>query len=144
MVFLRSLIKESGPSVDCLELFERGAIDLFISDVLLNELDDVLTRPKLRRKYPLLTKDRADRLFISLLERAILIEPVPSVFTYQRDPKDEPYINLALATGAAYLVSDDNDLLDLMKENDFGKDFRAKFPALKIVNPVVFIREWSE
>jgi len=144
MVFLRSLIKESGPSVDCLGLFEDGAIELFISDVLLDELSDVLTRPKLQRKYPLLTTERADRLINSLRERATLIELIPSLFTYQRDPKDEPYINLALATGAAYLVSDDNDLLDLMNETDFAKNFRAKFPDVKIVNPVVFIRELSE
>jgi putative PIN family toxin of toxin-antitoxin system len=144
MVFLRSLIKESGPSVECLELFEHGAIELFISDALFVELTDVLTRPTLRRKYPLLTMERADRLINSLRERATLIDPIPNRFTYQRDPKDEPYVNLALAIGATYLISDDNDLLDLMKETESGRDFRAQFPDLKIVNPVVFIRELGE
>lgn len=140
MVFLRALIKESGPSVECFELFESGRIDLFIGDALLNEVSDVLTRPMLQKKYPLLTNGRATQLIETLTDKATLIEQVPNLFSYSRDPKDEPYVNLALAAGATYLVSDDNDLLDLMKDNDVGKDFRARFPDLKIVSPLEFIR----
>jgi uncharacterized protein len=144
MVFLRALIKEAGPSVDCLELFEAGAIELFISDPLLQELDDVLTRPKLRRKYPLLTTERAEALTSRLRGKATYMSPVPRIFSYPRDPKDEPYINLAISVAAGYLVSDDDDLLDLMKETPSGQDFRDKFPNLRIVSPFVFIQELVE
>lgn len=62
---------------------------------------------------------------------------VPEVALLARDPKDEPYINLALAAGAAFLVSRDNDLLDLMTD----PEFRGRFPGLQIVDPATLLRE---
>jgi hypothetical protein len=35
----------------------------------------------------------------------VFVHDVPRIFEYDRDPKDEAYINLALAAGATYLVS---------------------------------------
>ncbi len=141
VVFLQGLIKESGPGAECLELFEDGIIELFISEGVLNEIGDVLTRPDLQHKFPLLTQERAEELLGGLRERATFLESVPAEFSYDRDPKDEMYVNLALAAGAAYLVSRDNDLLDLMRETDAGNDFRRRFPSLMILNPVAFLRE---
>jgi predicted nucleic acid-binding protein len=59
-----------------------------------------------------------------------------------RDPKDEKYINLAIACKARYLVSNDKDLLNLMDESTLeGKEFRQKFPALQIIKPGELIRQ---
>jgi predicted nucleic acid-binding protein len=72
------------------------------------------------------------------------VSDVPKVFTYPRDPDDEPQINLAVAAGAQYLVTWDNDLLDLMNEKKAaGSDFRRRFPHLLILSPVALIREIS-
>lgn len=66
----------------------------------------------------------------------------PRRFTYPRDPKVELYINLALAAGATYLVSRDNDLLDLMRwDTEEGRAFQKRFRFLKIVDPVAFLNE---
>ncbi|HJZ93551.1 MAG TPA: hypothetical protein VKE40_21925, partial [Gemmataceae bacterium] len=65
---------------------------------------------------------------------------VPAVFSYARDPKDEPYLNLAIATSANYIVSWDNDLRDLMRaDNADGQALRALAPALQIVTPPEFL-----
>jgi predicted nucleic acid-binding protein len=40
-------------------------------------------------------------------------------------------------SGATYLVTRDKDMLDLMAD----PDFTAKYPGLKIVNPVELLRE---
>jgi putative PIN family toxin of toxin-antitoxin system len=141
VVFLQGLIKETGPGVDCLELFEAGRIELFTSEAVLNEIGDVLTRPDLQHRFPSLTQERYEILLGRLNEKATFLDSVPATFSYDRDPKDERYINLALAAGAAYLVTRDNDLLDLMKENDAGRDFRQSFPSLTILDPVAFLRE---
>jgi predicted nucleic acid-binding protein len=39
-----------------------------------------------------------------------LIVDVPLAFEYPRDPKDEPYINLAIAAEAGFLASRDRDI----------------------------------
>ncbi len=49
-VFLQGLLSKSGPAVRCLELFENGQIRLVISEEVLAEITDVLSRPKLFRK----------------------------------------------------------------------------------------------
>jgi predicted nucleic acid-binding protein len=71
-----------------------------------------------------------------LRSRASLILEIPKVLEYPRDPKDEPYLNLAIAAEARYLVSFDNDLLDLMDD----PDFRQRFPQLTILDPPAFLR----
>ena len=53
------------------------------------------------------------------------------------DPKDEPYINLAVASGARYLVSRDHHLLNLMQDEQFCQSH----PSLTILNPVAFLQE---
>ena len=62
---------------------------------------------------------------------------MPLVFAYPRDPKDEPYINLAIAADADYLTSRDNDLLDLMQD----PDFTTRFPGIQVLDPVSLVRE---
>ncbi len=55
--------------------------------------------------------------------------------------KDEKYINLAAAAGAAYIISRDANLLDLMTSfNDESKNFRQKFRPLKVIEPLEFLK----
>ncbi len=64
----------------------------------------------------------------------------PSLIIW-RDPKDEKYINLAAAAGAAYIISRDTDLLDLMTGFDEeSKNFRQKFRLLKVIEPLEFLK----
>ncbi|MGI8467540.1 MAG: putative toxin-antitoxin system toxin component, PIN family [Pyrinomonadaceae bacterium] len=141
MIFLQGLIKERGTAVDCVEAFEKGAVELFVSEEILREIADVLSRPKLQARFSLLTKERADRLLQTLRRKATLIKNVPQLFGYPRDPKDEKYINLAIFAKAAFLVSRDNDLLDLMTDfTDEAKEFRQRFRWLKVIEPQEFLQ----
>lgn len=56
-----------------------------------------------------------------------------------RDPKDEPYLNLAVAAQATFLVSRDLDLLDLIKD----AAFRQRHPDLNILDPPAFLAEMA-
>jgi predicted nucleic acid-binding protein len=88
-----------------------------------------------------LTAERVDKLIETLKEKAELIKNVPAVFAYSRDPKDEKYINLAAEANADYIVSRDNDLLDLMTgHTDECKDFRRRFRPLKVVDSMEFLQ----
>ena len=69
-----------------------------------------------------------------------LTDVVPRVWTLDRDPKDEPYLNLALATKSQYLVTRDKDLLDLMVD----ETFRTQHPALQIIEPPTLLRKLQQ
>jgi putative PIN family toxin of toxin-antitoxin system len=126
-------------------MMDDSIISLFVSNDILDEVRDVLSRPKIRQKNPRITDKQVDALLTRLAEQGTLIESVSKHFSYERDPKDEKYINLAVEADAAYLVSRDNDLLDLMREDlAAGKDFRQQFPILTILNPVAFLRQIEE
>ena len=102
------------------------------------EVGDVLNRPKVRRKLPALTDEAVEAFLRDVLARAVMHSEVPEVFKLERDPKDERYLNLSLASQASYLVTWDRDLLDLM--NDEG--FRQQFPQLIILGPPALLRQF--
>lgn len=142
MIYLQATANESSPAAALLRMMDDSTISLFVSNEILDEVRDVLSRPKIRQKNSRITDKQVDALLTRLAEKGTLIESVPKHFSYERDPKDEKYINLAVETNAAYLVSRDNDLLDLMREDlAAGKDFRQQFPTLTILNPVAFLRQ---
>ena len=72
-----------------------------------------------------------------------MVAEVPTLVNLERDPKDEPYINLAVKSGAKYLVTWDKDLLSLMGDQPDAIDFKSRFPHLRIPTPVAFLREFS-
>lgn len=51
-IFLQATLSGRGPAAGALRLFEQGAVTLYVSDELLEELRDVLKRPSVRRKNP--------------------------------------------------------------------------------------------
>ncbi len=141
-VFLQGLLAKAGPAVACIELIEQDRVRLVMSEAVLTEIKDVLSRPRLRERNPNLTEEKVENLFDLILERAEFVRNVPPHFSYSRDPNDEPYLNLAIETEAVFLVSRDNDLLDLI--TDFtteAKDFRRRYRRIKILNPVEFLEE---
>jgi len=71
--------------------------------------------------------------------RAVMVADVVKAFTLERDPKDERYINLAIASEVRYLVSWDHDLLDLLSD----EGFRQNFPNLTILDPPALLREFD-
>ena len=107
-----------------------------MSPEVVAEVGDVLNRPKIRRKFPALTDGAVETFLQDTVSRAVMLSEVPETFGLERDPKDERYINLALASKASYLVTWDRDLLDLM--NDEG--FRQQFPQLTILEPPALLR----
>jgi putative PIN family toxin of toxin-antitoxin system len=73
------------------------------------EIAEVLSRPKFARAV---SRERCERFLEVLRAEAIWFEPSVRVADC-RDPKDDMYLELALASGAEAIVSSDNDLLML-------------------------------
>ena len=100
MVFLQAGANPAGPSGACLALARSGSITLITSPETVAELRRLLARPNIRTKFPHLTDELAEAFVREIEGTSTPIDEVPRVFEYARDPKDEPYINLAIAAQA--------------------------------------------
>ena len=90
----------------------RHAVDhgiLLVSEATMNELADVLARPKFDRYISLADRQQ----FLRLLGH--IAEFVASVYTVRecRDPKDDKFLEVALSGKAGLILTGDADLLTL-------------------------------
>jgi len=143
VVFVQALISGRGPSAACIRLVQEASVALFISPEVMAEVRDVPLRPALTRRYRHLTPELVAAFVADVERHAVWLEKPPRIFTLPRDAKDEPYINLAAASDARFLVTwNARHLTYLMrKDTAEGRLFCEKFPKLKILSPPEFLRE---
>lgn len=135
-VFVQALISPTGPSAACVGAGLSQQITVYSTEYVLSEVRRVAARPKLVQRFGL-TAEKTERFIAKLLSSITLVEEVPHVFSYDRDPKDEHYIDLAIATDSELVVSRDKDLLARSVPSDpAGQNFMARFPNIAVTTPV--------
>lgn len=125
-LFLRAAInRRSLPAKLIFDM--RDEYELVVSQAIIDEIENVLQRPKLRKKFTALTDEVIDTV-IALLVSSEFVNPstVPSI---SRDPKDDMFLVCAKSADANYIISEDNDLLVL---NPYGN--------IKIINALAFLK----
>ena len=141
-IYLQALLNPNSPASACLALVHTGRVAACLSAQILDEISEVLSRPFVFNLLPHATPEMIQAFLSDIIAASSLIRHIPAKFAFARDPKDEPYINLAVAAGADYIVTRDKDLLDLMTSHtDEAKEFRQRFRPLKVVDPVAFLQE---
>jgi uncharacterized protein len=143
MIFLQAAVNKTGPAAACIDKAD-GEVELCLSPEIVTEIQEVLSRPRIQKRFRTLTPERVAE-FLGQLERiAVLIAEVPNEFVLPRDPKDSKYLNLAITAAAKLIVSRDNDLLDLMTGTDAdAQTFRTAHPDIRILDPVEFLRTFE-
>ena len=142
VILLQAAARQKSAAANCLELAERGLIELFVNREALLEIEDVLSRPEVRAHFPDLSDEIAGAFLKRLQTFATLVTHVPKRFSYHRDEDDEPYIDLAIEIDASFIVTRDKDLLDLMTGyTDEWKECRQRFRTLKVIEPEVLLNE---
>jgi putative PIN family toxin of toxin-antitoxin system len=112
---LQAATSRKGPAAACLAFVDDGHVKLYLSTVTLDEIREVLNRPGIRKSFSKKLNDESVLDFLDhLVDKGHMIEDVPHVYEFKRDPDDEPFLDLAIATQSPFIVSRDNDLLDLM------------------------------
>lgn len=134
-IVLQAMLNEAGPAGECFDLIFSNKARLITTDAVLDEIADVVARPKLLSKYELLRSERPAQLIEKIRSVADVVHPPPTVFAFERDRTDEVFLNLALGYEADYLITRDRDMLDLRDDVEFC----GMFPDLKIVTPVGFL-----
>ena len=115
----------NGSARNCLKLVARRRVFLFVTDAILAEYDAVIPE-RLAEELPDINPHPK---LAWVRAKSRLIEPSPLGKRRSRDPKDDIYLAGALAASAQYLVTYDNDLLDL--EKPFG---------IETIRPPEFLR----
>lgn len=78
----------------------------------LEEVVEVLKRPKIARRYPIAPADTA--ALVDLLRTETVLLPAAPASRVCRDPDDDALLGRAVAGGVDYLVTGDADLLSVI------------------------------
>jgi putative PIN family toxin of toxin-antitoxin system len=108
-----------------LELAIRGEMELFLSIPILDEVRDVLMRPKFG-----LSAEQATRIIDELYAISEVINPAVSIKVVNDDPDDNMVLECALEAHAEYIVTGDLHLLEL-----------GNYEGIKINTPSAFIEK---
>lgn len=109
-VLVSAVLTPGGKPTRLLERWGQGAFEIAVSPLLLDELEDVLSRPRIGKR----ADERARReLVAGLRAGAIVIADPPLERVVPRDPGDDYLVTLARAAQADAIVTGDRHLLEL-------------------------------
>ena len=96
------------------------------------------------RRNPEITWQTIDLLLRRLRYFGLYFSHIAARFHFDRDPHDQPFIELAIEGSASHLVTNDKDLLSLATgHDDAAKRLRQRLPKLHIVRAAEFLREFD-
>ena len=106
-----SLLNARGLQRQLVDAWRRRAFMLLMGPGQVEEVGEVLARPKIAKKY-LIRGDERLALLDLLRSESVMVPhaPPPGV---SRDPDDDYLLGCAAAGGADYLVTGDDDLLSV-------------------------------
>lgn len=112
-----------------LEMARSGTISICTSQALLDELLDVLSRPKFGARLTTSVNLTAEEVVAdyAALAEIVAVQAVERVVP--DDPDDDEVIACAVAAEASYIVSGDKDLLDLSSYGNISILKAAQFVA---------------
>jgi putative PIN family toxin of toxin-antitoxin system len=110
-ILVRALIMPQGTVGPVLLRLRRSEYTLLYAQPLLEELVDVLNRPRIRHKYSL-TEDDIQIVVSLILLRGEAVAQEQRI-TACRDPRDDKFLEVAVTGMADIIVSGDQDLLVL-------------------------------
>lgn len=106
-VILAALRSSRGASHHLIRTMLYGAVPYAVSPAIALEYEDVLKRPGLLGDDPWISADEIDTFLDGVISQAYLVSPWFRFRPFLVDPKDDAYIECALAAGATYIVSND-------------------------------------
>ena len=129
-VIVSGLWNPKGTPADVLRAWRKNAFILITSPSLLNELQDVLQRPRIR-KNSVMTPRAVRQFFIQTSKSAFIVSGLTDVRVVEDDPSDDVVIACALDGAADYIVTGDKKHLLPLKE----------YQGIRIVTAKDFLRQ---
>ena len=107
-IWVSAFLNPFGTPAQLKDAWLAGRIDIVASIPLLAEVNDVLRRPRIKRKYRIPEKDIAE--FCELIAVRTTLVPLSGSLSICRDPDDDKILETALAGSVTYLVTRDDDI----------------------------------
>ncbi|MFZ2362005.1 MAG: putative toxin-antitoxin system toxin component, PIN family [Anaerolineae bacterium] len=107
-VWISALINPHGYPARLKNAWLDGKFQIVVSVALLDELTDVLSRPRIRNKYRLKTEEIGE--FLRLIAEKSITVTTTGTLRLCRDPDDDLMLETALNGNAIFAVSRDDDL----------------------------------
>jgi len=123
-IFLSGLMLPESIPGKIIAAWRSSSFELVLSELMLNEISRVLAYPKIRQRIGW-TDEEIEHFVMLLRFRADVVEIQHIQAVVPRDPDDAPVLATFIASGADYLVSGDQDLLEL--RNDYAIETAAEF-----------------
>jgi putative PIN family toxin of toxin-antitoxin system len=106
-VLVSAVLSRSGAPAGILDAWRDGEFDLIVSPWLLDELEDVLLRPRFSEYV---TPEQVRAYVDGLAVEGVAFDDPGHPPRVTRDPDDDYLFALAVAAGADFLVSGDKDI----------------------------------
>lgn len=127
-VFVSALINPRGKPAQILNYVFENKIRLFTSPSIIEELERVLSYPKLVKRHGL-EKQELKEFVSDLLSIMSLVEGKKALELIAEDPADNNYLSCALDAKADFIVSGDIHLLNL-----------REYEGIQIITPAQFLK----
>ena len=125
-----AIFRESTPGIALIAALSQGSI--LLSQATAREVKDVLARPKFDRY---IASETRNRFLAALLRDATFLEPEESIQAC-RDPKDDKFLEIAVAGQAMYMITGDEDLLVLDPFRGIRIVTASEFVASNLAEPL--------
>jgi len=126
-VFVSALINPHGKPAQILNYVFENKIRLFASPSIIEELQPVLSYPKLVKRHGL-EKQELKEFISDLLSIMSLVEGKKAIELIAEDPTDNNYLSCAVDAKADFIVSGDTHLLNL-----------GEYEGTQIITPTQFL-----
>jgi uncharacterized protein len=104
-------ISPDGPSAKLYTYWQAGAFDVVVSEAILNEYQQSLSKPRVRALHHF-SDEEIEQTIEDFRELALVIEPTAQMDAAE-DVDDNKFLECAYSGNAEYIVSSDPHLLNL-------------------------------
>ena len=126
-VFVSALINPRGKPAQILNYVFENKVRLFTSPSIIEELERVLSYPKLVKRHGL-EKQELKKFVSDLLSILSLVEGKKAIEVIAEDPADNNYLSCVVDAKADFIVSGDIHLLNL-----------REYEGIQIITPAQFL-----
>jgi putative PIN family toxin of toxin-antitoxin system len=135
--WVSALINPHGFPAKTRDAWLARKYQIIVSKPLLEELEDVLHRPRIQQKFGV-TEAQAEELLLLITKKAIPVE-ISGELHLCRDARDDMLLETAIVGSAKYIVSRDEDVT---RDQELAEQLKKR--GIKIVTVSRFLAEVGE